>query len=82
MNDKVFGEVEYQDGAWTQTVDISLFGREKEMDIIIQDDEDLELIQLVLQKVIYVLEDLRCYFYFLTMTVIVIVGEYSEDTLR
>ena len=39
MNDKVFGEVEYQDGAWTQTVDISLFGREKEMDIIIQDDE-------------------------------------------
>ena len=39
MNDKVFGEVEYKDGAWTQTVDISLFGREKEMDIIIQDDE-------------------------------------------
>ena len=39
MNDKVFGEVEYQDGAWMQTVDISLFGREKEMDIIIQDDE-------------------------------------------
>ena len=39
MDDKILGEVEYENGAWTQTVDISLFGREKEMDIIIQDDE-------------------------------------------
>ena len=39
MIDEIFGEVEYENGAWKQTVDISLFGREKEMDIIIQDDE-------------------------------------------
>ena len=39
MIDEILGEVEYENGAWKQTVDISLFGREKEMDIIIQAGE-------------------------------------------
>ncbi len=37
-NDLVFGQLEYQNDEWVKTVDISLFGRQKQMDIRVKDD--------------------------------------------
>lgn len=38
INDSIFGQIEYKDNEWIKTIDISLFGREKTMDIIVEDD--------------------------------------------
>ncbi len=38
INDSIFGQIEYKDNEWIKTIDISLFGREKSMDIIVEDD--------------------------------------------
>lgn len=38
INDSIFGQIEYKDNEWIKTIDMSLFGREKTMDIIVEDD--------------------------------------------
>lgn len=38
INDSIFGQIEYKDNEWIKTIDIFLFGREKTMDIIVEDD--------------------------------------------